>query len=74
MVICSSDSRRWITTAQSPRHEVAVTEDHRQQVVEIVRHPARQLADRFHFLRLAKLILQVLAFGDVRPGADNLHR
>ena len=28
--------------------------EHREQVVEVVRDAARQLADRFHLLRLAK--------------------
>ncbi len=49
-----------------------VAQDHRQQVVEIVRHAAGELADAFHFLRLGELLLgahQLLlrgaALGDV---------
>ena len=33
----------------------AVADDDSQQVVEVVRHAAGQLTDRFHFLRLCKL-------------------
>ncbi|MNP27350.1 hypothetical protein D3C76_1202520 [compost metagenome] len=30
--------------------QLQTANDHRQQIVEIVRQPARQLPDRFHFL------------------------
>ena len=36
----------------------AVSDDHAEQIIEIVRDSAGKLADRFHFLRLAKLFLQ----------------
>ena len=41
--------------------EVAVARDRGQQVVEVVRDPARELADRLHLLRLAELLLEVEA-------------
>ena len=37
-----------------------------QDVVEIMRHAASQLADGFHFLCLQKLLLQFPAFGAFR--------
>ena len=39
--------------------------DDGKEVVKIVGNAARQLAKRFHFLRLAKLLLELLAFGDI---------
>ncbi|MEJ0070988.1 MAG: hypothetical protein WDO24_22180 [Pseudomonadota bacterium] len=47
--------------AQQPQ----IPDDDAQQVVEVVRHAAGQLADRFHFLRLDELGLGGLAGGDV---------
>ena len=41
-----------------------------QNVVEIVRHPAGQLANGIHLLRLPKLFFQTLAFGDVAESPD----
>ena len=38
--------------------ELAVAEDDRQQVVEVVRDAAGELADRLHLLRLAQLLLE----------------
>lgn len=39
---------------------MAIRNDDREDVIEIMRDPARQRADRFHFLRLAQLFLQPL--------------
>ena len=36
-----------------------------KKIVEVVRHAAGQLTDRFHFLRLAQRFLALAAFGDV---------
>ena len=51
---------------------LAITHDGRQQVVEIVGHPARQPPDGFHLLGLKELFLKVglcsfrpFAFGNV---------
>ena len=38
--------------------QLAVPQNHRQQIVEVVRHAAGQPADGFHLLRLVKLLLQ----------------
>ena len=46
--------------------------DDGEDVVKIVRHAAGQLADGFHFLRLAQLLAQLAAFGDVHNDAANL--
>ena len=54
------------------QHRLDVSEDDRQQVVEVVRHAAGQPAHRFHLLGLTQLFLQAfaqfarpLALGDV---------
>ena len=40
-------------------HQLQAGRDGRQQVVEVVRDPARELADRLHLLRLAQLRLRL---------------
>ena len=45
--------------------EIGRGADDGQQIVEIVRHAAGQLSDRFHLLRLAQRFLALAAFGDV---------
>jgi len=47
-----------------------VAENDRQQIVEIVRHAASELPDRFHFLRLPKLGLDPMAFRRVVDECD----
>src|SRR4029077_9903426 len=44
--------------------ELDVAENDMQQVVEVMRHAARQLADRFELLRLPQSVLGALALGD----------
>jgi hypothetical protein len=39
--------------------------DNHQKIVEIVRHSAGQPPNRFHFLRLTKLLFQKMALADV---------
>ncbi len=51
---------------------IGIEQNRGQHVVEVVRHAAGQLADRFHALRLRKLSLGVLAVGDV--GDDRADR
>ena len=46
-----------IAGASSASSSSAVAEDHRQQVVEVVRDAAGEPADRLHLLRLAELLL-----------------
>ena len=45
--------------------EIGRGADDGQQIVEIVRHAAGQLSDRFHLLRLAQRFLALAALGDV---------
>ena len=45
--------------------EVGRGADDGQEIVEIVRHPAGQLSDRFHLLRLTQRFLALAALGDV---------
>ena len=54
--------------------ELGVAGDRGQRVVEIVRDPAGQPADRLHFLRLPQLILELPSIGDVLHGADHARR
>ncbi len=53
------------------RQQVRGAEDRGEHVVEIVRDPAGEPADGFHFLRLAQLILEREPRGDV--ARDCLH-
>ena len=51
--------------ADPPAGDLAVAADHGQQVVEVVRHAAGELADGLHLLRLPELVLQHAALGHV---------
>jgi hypothetical protein len=51
--------------AEIGQNHFRISADHHQQVVEVVRHSSGEAADGFHFLGLAKLILQHAAVGDV---------
>jgi hypothetical protein len=52
--------------------QVQPADDHRQHIVEIVRDPADELAERLHLLRLPQLQLGALSVGDFFP--QRLHR
>jgi hypothetical protein len=54
-----------------PQQERVALDD-RQQVVEVVRDAAGELADRLHLLRLAQALLQPLAVAHVAH--DGLHQ
>jgi len=54
------------------RQQIGVPEDRRQDVVEIVRHARGQLADGFHLLRLAQLLLHATPLGDVDGGHEQV--
>ena len=54
--------------------ELGVAGNRGQRVVEIVRDPASQPADRLHFLRLPQLILELPSIGDVLHRADHARR
>lgn len=55
----------------TPLDQFEAGDHRRQQVVEIVRHPAGKLADRLHFLRLTKLRLQCFPLSDVPGGGHD---
>ncbi len=57
-------------TVEVLANQLQVTQHHRQQIVEVVRDTAGQLADGLHFLRLTKLFLDQLAFAGIAHGAD----
>ncbi len=53
-----------LCVAGPPRH-LRIAGDHRQQVVEVVRHPAGQPPDGLHLLRLPQLLLELQPFPHV---------
>src|SRR5205823_9201639 len=62
-----------------PRRQVAqqqlrVAEDGRQQVVEVMRNAAGELAHGLHLLRLAELLLEVALIADVALRAPDAHQ
>ena len=62
--ICRAESKASSGRARE-RQQRRVPLDDGQDVVEIVRHAAGQLADRFHLLRLPQLCLQALPLGHI---------
>lgn len=50
-----------VTLPDGPAHDVERACDHAQHIVEVVRYPAGQLADRLHLLRLTELAFGLLA-------------
>ncbi len=60
-----------VVLAQLLEHQVAVAADGGEDVVEVVRDPAREAAHGLQLLRLAELILEVAALGDVPPDHEN---
>jgi hypothetical protein len=54
-----------ILRLQVHQQHVRVAQHDREQVVEVVRHTARELADGVHLLRLPQLVLELLAIRDV---------
>ena len=49
---------------------LGIADDDRQEIVEVVREPARELADRLHLLRLRQLFFGALALAEVMNDAD----
>ena len=56
------------------QQELAVAQNGGEQIVEVVRHAARQPSDGLHFLRLLILRFQRVPGGDVQRNADAAHR
>ena len=56
------------------QYQVAVPENHGQQIVEVVRDAAGQPPDGFHLLRLLVLLFERAALGDVKRNPDAAHR
>jgi hypothetical protein len=52
------------------RHELAEPHDHGEQIVEVVRHAARQAPDGLHFLRLSELLFERVSLGEIRKSED----
>ena len=47
------------------QHQVAVAEDRREEIVEVVSDAAGERADRLHLLHLAEVLFQPALVGDV---------
>jgi len=54
-----------VTRLKAQQQEVAEPDHGGQQIVEVMRHPAGELTDGLHLLRLGELDLQVLLLGNV---------
>ena len=50
-----------VALAHAVQREPGVAQDHGEQVVEVVRHAAREAADGLHLLRRPELLLELLA-------------
>ena len=61
---------RGIARLMAHQKEFAIADDDGEQVVEVVRHAARELAHRLHLLRLGEFGLQRLLLGDVHQIED----
>src|SRR3546814_5072180 len=59
--VCSSDLRQFLAAQY-----VGGTLNNGQQIIEIMRDTARQLAERLHLLGLPKLFLRAATFGNFR--------
>jgi hypothetical protein len=67
------------TSCHASAHHIECADDAGQQVIEVVRDAAREVADRLHFLRVPKSLLGVRQFdfrrplgGDVSTGAIHI--
>jgi hypothetical protein len=62
-----------ISFGDAVQQDMAVTVDDGEQVVEVVRDPTGQHADRFHFGRLPELFFEQLTLGNIlEHGEDGL--
>ena len=60
-----------IVRRQALLENLAVADDHTQQIIEVMGDPAGELPNGFHFLRLAQLFLQRFLLGDVPENGDH---
>ena len=68
--ISSRSSRIGSPGLRSASEHLAVAEDDRQEVVEVVRDAAGEVPDRLHLLRLAELLLHPVALGHVQRDGE----
>jgi hypothetical protein len=54
--------------------KIAVAENGREEIIEVVRDATGKLSKRFHFLRADELVLELFARCHVHEGADELDR
>src|SRR5215207_4696136 len=50
--------------------EIEIADHDTQHVVEIMRDPAREAADRLKLAGMEQVLLHLLAFGDIKPHAE----
>ena len=73
--LAGAQDLRQVVAHRVPRLEtgaehLAVAEDDRQEIVEVVRDPARELADGLHLLSLAELPLHPVALRHVQRDGE----
>jgi hypothetical protein len=54
------------------RDHFRVTQDDGKEIVEVVRHAARETPDRLHLLRMTELLLQMLSLSEIQRDLDVL--
>src|SRR5262249_43344819 len=52
------------------QHEIAIADHRGEEIVEVVRDPARELADGLHLLRLVDLALKMALLGRIEAEED----
>ena len=62
--------RAQLSSVELVGEHVGIEQDRGEQIVEVVRDAAGELADRLHALRLRELRLGALLFGDVGRGSS----
>ena len=58
---------------QLVEEEIAVAENGGEEIIEVVRNAAGELAERFHLLRANELVLELFARRNVHERTDELH-
>ena len=73
-LISRRSSRRGSSRLDLPHQQLGVADDGGEEVVEVVRDAAGELADRLHLLRLTQLLLEALPLGHVADVDQEVQR
>ena len=65
---------RFLVLGDRPLQELEIADHHAEHVVEVVRNAARQTAYGLELARVEQILLELLAFGDIEPKAEELAR